>query len=110
MAVAPPTDVPSSFVALTGAFWVTLLASMTCVTICSYSRWFTVGCTGRGATDIVVRALEWEASLSEPLVFAMLMTSSESAELKRTSDKMSYFFKCQFRYRISFIDKILFTI
>lgn len=89
MAVAPPTDVPSSFGALTGAFWVMLLASMTCVTSCTYSRWFTVGCTGR-ATDIVVRTLEWEASLSDPLVFAMLLTSSESAELKGTSD-MSYF-------------------
>lgn len=82
----PPTDVSSSFEALKGAFWVMLLASMTCVT----SRWFTVGCTGCGAADIVVRTLEWEASLPEPLVFVMMLTSSESAELKRISNKMFF--------------------
>lgn len=110
MGVAPPANMTFSFGALTGAFWVMLLASMPGGTSCSYSRWLTVGCTGLGAIDIVVRTLEWEASLSEPLILGMLMTSSRSAELKGTSDKMFYFFKCQFCYRAFFIEMIQFMI
>lgn len=111
MGVAPPTKVTFSFGALTGAFWVMLLALMPGGTSCSYSRWFTVGCTGLGAIDIVVRTLEWEAPLSEPLILAMLMTSSRRPELKSASDKMLHFLKkCQFCYRAFFIEKIQFII
>lgn len=67
-----------------------------------------MGCTGLGAIDIVVRTLDWEASLSEPLIFTMLMTSSESAELKRHQIKYFFLFLCQFCYRAFFIENIQF--
>lgn len=64
---------------------------------------FTVGCTGRVATDIVVRSLEYEASLSEALILATLMTSSDNAEeLKRTQVKC--FLKIYFINKITCIN------